>query len=174
MATELDVLIADEATSPLDVSVRAAIVELFREVQMRHGVAYVFISHDLGLVRTIANRVIVLDAGQIMEQGPTGRMYEPPFHPYTEALMSAIPVPASSAKRAPIPLRSPASQTTVDLKGCPFHPCCPRKIGAICEEQAPPWRAATDGHGIRCHIPLDELASSQQTVPSAEPAFEPS
>ena len=116
------------------------------------------ISHDLGLVRYIADHVAVMYLGRIMEAGPVARVFAPPFHPYTEALLAAAPVAdpdhAAPAIRLGADLPNPADPP----RGCPFHTRCPRKIGAICETERPPERHGPEQHRIACHIPMPEFA----------------
>ena len=151
-------VIADEPVSALDVSVRAAVVELLLDLQRARGTTLVVISHDLGLVRYIADHVAVMYLGRIMEAGPVARVFAPPFHPYTEALLAAAPVAdpdhAAPAIRLGADLPNPADPP----RGCPFHTRCPRKIGAICETERPPERHGPEQHRIACHIPMPEFA----------------
>lgn len=157
-AAEPGILVADEPVSALDVSVQAAIVNLLLDIQRNKGTTIVFISHDLALVRHLADRALVMYLGKIMEIGPVDRLFEPPYHPYTEALLSAVPIADPSALQQRIKLEGePPSPVNVP-KGCRFSPRCPRKLGPICSEEAPPAREAAPGHIIHCHIPLTELA----------------
>ncbi len=151
-----DVLIADEPVSALDVSVQAAILNLLAEIQDAQGMAMVFISHDLAVVRYLADTVAVMYRGRIMEYGPLDAVYARPHHPYTEALLSAAPGLDPSVAR--IRLRGSASDASPASTGCPFAPRCPRRLGALCESEAPPLQQAGGTHVIACHIPLDELA----------------
>ncbi len=162
-----DLVISDEATSALDVSVRAALLNLFNDLQARDGLAYLFVSHDLSAVRHVAHRVLVLYQGTVMEEGPTEAVFSAPHHPYTEALMSAIPVPDPNVPRSPIRLDGPAAGPDDAQTGCPFHTRCPRKIGDLCEREPPPWRRAGDGHHILCHIPIEDLAAAQRGAAGA-------
>jgi peptide/nickel transport system ATP-binding protein len=154
-----EVLIADEPTSALDVSVQAAIVNLLLGIQADGGTTMVFISHDLGLVRYIADHVVVMYLGRVMEVGPTAALYEPPFHPYTEALLSAVPSIDPGATSGRIRLEGEIPSRTHPPQGCRFATRCPRKVGAICDTDPPPLREAGDGHFIACHIPLERLRS---------------
>ncbi|MBI5669129.1 MAG: ABC transporter ATP-binding protein [Chloroflexi bacterium] len=154
-------VLCDEPISALDVSVQAAVLNLLRELQQERKVALLFISHDLNVVRYLADQVVVIYLGRVCESGPTEAIFNPPYHPYTEALVSAIPEAnpnaASHAIRLEGTVPSPANPPT----GCRFHTRCPRKIGAICETHEPPAQETGDGHTIYCHIPLDELAAMQ-------------
>ncbi|MBL8700754.1 MAG: ABC transporter ATP-binding protein [Alphaproteobacteria bacterium] len=153
-----DIVVADEPVSSLDVSVRAAIIELLLDLQRRHGTTLLLISHDLSLVRYVADRVVVMYLGRIMEAGTVDQVYAPPYHPYTEALLSAIPVPDPRLRRRRIRLDGELPSAIDPPRGCPFHTRCPRKLGAVCVDVPPPVQTTADGHRIDCHIPLAELA----------------
>ena len=154
------IVICDEPTSALDVSVQAAILNLLTDLQRREDVAYLFISHDLGVVRYLSDRIAVLYLGRVMEVGPAERVFSGPHHPYTEALLSAVPTLEAPA-RDRIRLEGEIPSAANPPSGCVFHTRCPRKIGAICETTEPPLAEAEAGHAIRCHIPLDELERLQ-------------
>ena len=150
-------VVADEPVSALDVSVSAAVTGLLMDIQRESETTLLFISHDLGVVQYLADRVVVMYLGSIMEQGATEQVFSPPYHPYTEALLSAVPIADTSVKKKHIILEGALPSVLDPPKGCPFHTRCPRKIGAICEETPPPAVSAESGHLIACHIPLDEL-----------------
>jgi peptide/nickel transport system ATP-binding protein len=150
-------LIADEPVSALDVSVQAAIVNLLLQIQAEHGTTMLFISHDLALVRHLSDHVMVMYLGKIMEMGPVGAIFAPPYHPYTEALLSAIPVPDPSDQRKRIRLEGETPSPINLPKGCRFAGRCPRKIGTICDTEPPPQQRAGEHHVIACHIPINEL-----------------
>jgi peptide/nickel transport system ATP-binding protein len=160
LATRPDLLICDEAVSALDVSVQAAVLNLLRDLRRDLGIAYLFISHDIGVIAHIADRIAVMYRGGIVEDGPAAAVLDPPWHPYTEALLSAVPVigdrgrAASRIRLAGDPGDTPASA------GCRFAARCPRKLGPICDAQVPPWQQAGAAHRIACHIPLDQLAGT--------------
>ncbi len=154
------IVICDEPTSALDVSVQAAILNLLTDLQRREDVAYLFISHDLGVVRYLSDRIAVLYLGRVMEVGPAERVFSGPHHPYTEALLSAVPTLEAPARER-IRLEGEIPSAAKPPSGCVFHTRCPRKIGAICETTEPPLAEAEAGHAIRCHIPLDELERLQ-------------
>jgi peptide/nickel transport system ATP-binding protein len=162
------IVICDEPTSALDVSVQAAILNLLTDLQRREDVAYLFISHDLGVVRYLADRIVVLYLGRVMEVGPAARVFGGPQHPYTEALLSAVPT-LDDLDRLRIRLEGEIPSAADPPTGCPFQTRCPRKIGEICETTEPELREEEAGHGIRCHIPLAELRRLQADG-SAEPA----
>ncbi len=144
------VVVCDEPTSALDVSVQAAILNLLTDLQARQGVSYLFISHDLAVVRHLADRVAVLYLGRLMQVGPAEAVFGAARHPYTEALLSAAGEGRIRlAGEPPSPLAPPS--------GCVFHTRCPRKLGPVCEIEEPPL-AEADGNAIRCHIPREALA----------------
>jgi peptide/nickel transport system ATP-binding protein len=157
-ASQPDLLLFDESVSALDVSVQAAILNLLSDLQTEGQTAYLFISHDLSVVSYLADDVAVMYLGQVVEAGPTERIFQPPHHPYTEALLSAIPVLDPASDRARIHLQGEIPSAAAMPGGCRFHTRCPRYLGDLCAQQEPPWQDAGDGHWIRCHIPADELA----------------
>jgi peptide/nickel transport system ATP-binding protein len=156
-----ELVVCDEPVSDLDVSVQAAILELLRDLQRRSGIAYLFISHDLGVVRYLADRIGVLYLGTLVEQGDAAAVFEPPHHPYTEALLSAVPALAFDEPRARIELTGPPPSASAPPSGCPFHTRCPRYLGPVCRDETPPWQHDGDAHAYRCHIPPDELRAAQ-------------
>jgi peptide/nickel transport system ATP-binding protein len=155
-AGEPRLVVCDEPTSALDVSVQAAILNLLADLQARLGVGYLFISHDLGVVRYLADRIAVLYLGRLMQLADAETLFAGPHHPYTEALLSAIP---DIAGRQPARIRlSGEIPSAVDPpSGCVFHSRCPRRLGPICDETEPPLQAAGPGNQLRCHIPADAL-----------------
>jgi peptide/nickel transport system ATP-binding protein len=166
-SSDLDVIVADEPVSALDVSVQAAIINLLNELQREREATLVFISHDLAVVRYIADRVAVMYLGRVVEYGPVTRVFEPPFHPYTEALLSAAPEPDPESQRQRIILEGNVPSPTDMPKGCPFATRCPRKVGPICDDVPPPEQEGADGHRIACHIPIDELTRlAREGVPA--------
>ena len=154
------VVVCDEPTSALDVSVQAAILNLLADMQIAEGVTYVFISHDLGVVRYISDRIAVLYLGRLMEVGPAEAVYAGPHHPYTEALLSAVPT-TEGEPRARIRLEGEIPSAADPPSGCVFHTRCPRFLGEICVTEEPPLAEVEDGHLMRCHIPIDELRRLQ-------------
>jgi peptide/nickel transport system ATP-binding protein len=160
------VVLCDEPTSALDVSVQAAILNLLAELQSEEGVTYLFISHDLGVVRYISDRIAVLYLGRLMELGDAETVFNPPHHPYTEALLSAVPT-LGDDERPRIRLEGEIPSAAEPPSGCVFHTRCPRYLGPICEEEEPPLEEAEPGHFKRCHIPIDELRGLQATPPPA-------
>lgn len=160
-AANPDLLLLDESVSGLDVSVQAAILNLLGTLQLEHRNAYLFISHDLAVVGYLADDIAVIYLGHLMEVGPTRRVLEPPYHPYTEALLSAVPVLDPNAPDMGVRLEGEVPSPLNIPSGCRFHTRCPRFLGDICVQQEPPWREGEDGHRIYCHIPLDELTAVQ-------------
>jgi peptide/nickel transport system ATP-binding protein len=161
------IVLCDEPTSALDVSVQAAILNLLAELQSDQGVTYLFISHDLGVVRYISDRIAVLYLGRLMELGDAETVFSPPHHPYTEALLSAVPT-IEGAERPRIRLEGEIPSAAEPPSGCVFHTRCPRKIGPICEQEEPPLAEVERGHFMRCHIPLEELRVLQATPPKTQ------
>jgi len=161
LAGDPDVIVADEPVSALDVSVQAAVINLLNEIQAAHGATLVFISHDLGVVRYLADHVAVMYLGTVAEVGRVERVFAPPYHPYTEALLSAVPVPDPDAAVARILLEGPVPRADEIPRGCPFATRCPRRIGAICDDTPPPVQQLAADHRIACHIPGAELQRLQ-------------
>jgi peptide/nickel transport system ATP-binding protein len=157
-------VVCDEPTSALDVSVQAAILNLLVDLQSGIGTSYVFISHDLGVVRYLSDRIAVLYLGRLMELGPAETVFDPPHHPYTEALLSAVPT-LEGEQRERIDLEGDIPSAADPPSGCVFHTRCPRKLGEICEIEEPPLAEVEPEHFMRCHIPLEELRVLQQTHP---------
>ncbi len=162
-------VICDEPTSALDVSVQAAILNLLVELQAEKRVAYIFISHDLGVVRYISDRIAVLYLGRLQELGPAEVVFAGPHHPYTEALLSAVPT-IDGGGRERIRLTGDIPSAASPPSGCVFHTRCPRKLGAICEQEEPPLLEVEEGHSMRCHIPIEELRRLQAKEPQETPA----
>ena len=161
LAGNPNVIVADEPVSALDVSVQAAIVNLLSELQADRRATLVFISHDLSVVRYLADHVAVMYLGKIVEFGPVEAVFSPPYHPYTEALLSAVPIPDPEAQRPRIVLEGPLPSAAEVPAGCPFSTRCPRKVGAICDDTPPPEQVLGRSHRIACHIPADELSRLQ-------------
>jgi peptide/nickel transport system ATP-binding protein len=154
-------VIADEPTSALDVSVQAVILNLLKDLRAREGASYVIISHDLEVISYVADWIVVMYLGEIVEQGTMADVYQAPSHPYTEALLSAIPLPDPTQRQGRIRLEGDVPSPRNKPSGCPFHPRCPRYIGDICKTDAPPVRVTGDGHQIRCHHDVETLTELQ-------------
>ena len=153
-------IIADEPMSALDVSVQAAISELLMNLQRQSKTTMVFISHDLSVVRYLADRVIVMYLGHIVEQGATEQIFMPPFHPYTEALLSAIPIADAKVRKRIVVLEGEIPSALSPPTGCPFQTRCGWKAkvtGNLCEREVPPMRTLGEGHTIKCHLPDETL-----------------
>ncbi len=163
-ASNPDLIICDEPVSALDVSVQSAVLNLLARLQDDNGTSYLFISHDLAVVGYLADYLAVMYLGQLFEVGSADELFNPPYHPYTEALVSAIPVASPEIKENRILLNNSVPSAQNVPSGCRFHTRCPRKIGAICEEEVPPWVSDKEGHHIRCHIPIDELREMQESL----------
>jgi peptide/nickel transport system ATP-binding protein len=154
------IVVCDEPTSALDVSVQAAILNLLADLQAKEQVTYLFISHDLGLVRYLSDRIVVLYLGRVMEVGPAERVFSGPHHPYTEALLSAVP--SLDGARERIRLTGEIPSASAPPSGCVFHTRCPRRLpSGICETTEPPLAEAEPGHLMSCHIPIDVLVNLQ-------------
>jgi peptide/nickel transport system ATP-binding protein len=161
-ASEPDLLIADEPVSSLDVSVQASLLNLLNELQAEKAGSYLFISHDLAVVGYLADTIAVIYLGQLMEVGAADELFDPPYHPYTEALLSAIPLIDPLARQEQIRLSGEVPSPVDAPGGCPFHTRCPRFLGDICVEQRPPWRTTRGGKRLYCHIPIEDLEASQK------------
>ena len=164
------VVVADEPVSALDVSVQAAVTALLTDIQRRKRTTMVFISHDLSVVRYLADRIVVMYLGRIMEQGTTEQVFSPPYHPYTEALLSAVPIADTSIKKKHIVLTGELPSPMNPPPGCPFQTRCPRKIGSICETELPPVQEFASGHKIMCHMQADDLRKMEPVFAMARKA----
>jgi peptide/nickel transport system ATP-binding protein len=163
-AGEPRVVVCDEPTSALDVSVQAAILNLLAELQSDRGVSYLFISHDLAVVRYLSDRIAVLYLGRVMELADAETVFHAPHHPYTEALLSAVPE-ADGAERKRIRLEGEIPSHADPPSGCVFHTRCPRFIGDVCVNEEPALREVEPGHLWRCHHEVDVLRDLQKTTP---------
>jgi peptide/nickel transport system ATP-binding protein len=170
LASRPDLIICDEPVSALDVSVQAAVINLLLEIQKIHGSSMIFIAHDLSVVRYFSDEIAVMYLGQIVEVGPADAIYSPPYHPYTEALLSAVPIPDPDAEQKEIRLSGNVPSALNPPSGCRFHTRCPRRQemlsdgGAVCETETPPWRTTQKGHRILCHIPVEKLRRVEPVV----------
>ena len=169
LASRPDLVLCDEPVSALDVSVQAAVLNLLIEVQQTYDTTLIFIAHDLGVVRFFSDAIAVMYLGQIMEIGSSEAIYALPYHPYTEALLSAIPIPDPSVKQSTIRLEGNVPSAINPPSGCRFHTRCPRRHllpegGKICETTLPEWQDNGNGHRIFCHIPLETLNTFEPVV----------
>jgi peptide/nickel transport system ATP-binding protein len=163
-ATQPDLLVLDESVSGLDVSVQATVLNLLGSLQLEHGSAYLFISHDLAVVSYLADEIAVMYLGQLMEMGRAQDVLTPPYHPYTEALLSAIPSLDPTRQKPRVALHGEVPSPVNVPGGCRFHTRCPRFLGNICRDQEPPWQVDASGKRIYCHIPLSELKREQEPM----------
>ncbi len=169
LASRPDLVLCDEPVSALDVSVQAAILNLLLEIQEEYGTTMVFIAHDLSVVRFFSDDVAVMYLGQIMEIGPAEAIFAPPYHPYTEALLSAVPIPYPTAQQKRIRLEGSVPSAIDPPSGCRFHTRCLRRHlmpdgGVACATETPPWRDFGDGHRIFCHLPEETLAGLEPEI----------
>jgi len=161
------VVVADEPVSALDVSVQAAVTELLMDIQRESKTTMLFISHDLSVVRYIADRVVVMYLGHVLEKGPTERIFQPPYHPYTEALLSAIPIADTSVKKKHIVLEGEIPSALNPPSGCPFQTRCrwkPRVPDNLCEREVPPMQEVQPDDWIKCHLSKEVLAEMEPVI----------
>ena len=158
-AAKPDIILCDEVTSALDVSVQAAVLNLLQELKEDFGTTYIFVSHDLAVVRAISDRVAVLYQGRLCEIGPSKNVYQLPSHPYTEVLLGAVLEPDPDVK--PKLVAEDIVEEKPPEKGCSFQGRCPRILGDICKNEVPPWQIGENGNSIRCHIKVEDLKKQQ-------------
>lgn len=168
LASRPDLIICDEPVSALDVSVQAAVINLLLEIQQVFGSSMIFIAHDLSVVRYFSDDIAVMYLGQIVEVGPAESIYSPPYHPYTEALLSAVPIPDPDAEQKEIRLSGNVPSALDPPSGCRFHTRCPRRNmlpdnGKVCKT-TPPWRNSDNGHRILCHIDIADLKRVEPVI----------
>ena len=151
LAVDPSLIIGDEPVSALDVSIQAQILNLLEELQKDLGLTYVIIAHDLSVIRHISNRIAVMYLGKIVETASSDELNENPLHPYTQALLSAIPIPEPGRRRERIILSGDVPSPIDPPTGCRFHPRCPRRFEP-CDRLEPEYKAASDGHMVACHL----------------------
>ena len=151
LAVEPKLIVCDEPVSALDVSVQAQIVNLLMDLQQQHGLAYLFIAHDLAVVEHISHRIMVMYLGRVVEMAESKQLVRAPRHPYTKALLSAVPVVDPDSKRQRIMLPGDVPSPIAPPPGCTFHPRCPVKE-ARCEQEIPALREVEPGHWVSCHL----------------------
>jgi oligopeptide transport system ATP-binding protein len=174
LATEPSFVVADEPVSALDVSIQAQIVNLLKDLQDELGLSFLFVSHDLGVVRFMSHRIAVMYLGRIVEIAPADAIWQSPKHPYTQALLSAIPSLDPAAKSARIVPTGDVPSPIAPPPGCPFHPRCPIAQPGLCDRERPPLEPKADGHLAACHLaPRDltprDLAPHAHTASLATP-----
>jgi oligopeptide/dipeptide ABC transporter ATP-binding protein len=171
LALNPSLIIADEPVSALDVSIRSQVLNLMEDLQEKYGLTYLFISHDLSVVEHISDRVAVMYLGKIVEIGSKQDIYERPLHPYTEALLSAVPIPDPKARRKRIILKGDVPSPIDPPSGCRFHPRCWLKI-PVCTAVVPPLHDVGGGHSAACHVrapafPEKELEAMMKVAPKS-------
>ncbi|MCO4848676.1 MAG: ABC transporter ATP-binding protein, partial [Yoonia sp.] len=166
-AGDARIVVADEPVSALDVSVQAAVTDLLMEIQREHKTTLLFISHDLSIVRYLADRVMVMYLGHVVELGSTDQVFSPPYHPYTEALLSAVPIADTSVQKKHIVLEGDIPSAMNPPSGCPFQTRCGWKskvAGGLCEKEVPPLRILAEGHQVKCHLSDADLAGMEPVI----------
>ncbi|MBA3909244.1 MAG: ABC transporter ATP-binding protein [Rhodobacter sp.] len=161
------VVVADEPVSALDVSVQAAVTDLLMDIQRENGTTLLFISHDLSIVRYLSDRVMVMYLGHVVEMGTTDQVFQPPYHPYTEALLSAVPIADTKVERKRIVLEGDIPSAMNPPPGCPFQTRCRWKSkvpGNRCETEMPGVRTLAGGHQIKCHLSTEVLQQMEPVI----------
>ncbi len=161
------IVVADEPVSALDVSVQAAVTDLLMEIQRDEKTTLLFISHDLSIVRYLSDRVLVMYLGHVVELGDTDQVFSPPYHPYTEALLSAVPIADTSVKKKHVVLEGDIPSAMNPPPGCPFQTRCNWKVNVpdgLCDREVPPMRTMADGHEIKCHLSEADFASMEPVI----------
>ena len=173
LAAQPEVIVCDEAVSSLDVSVQAQIVNLLRELQVEEGLAFVFVAHDLAVVRQISHEVAVMYLGQVVEQGPRDVLYADPLHPYTRALLDAVPTPEPGADDDRVPLQGDLPSPSAPPAGCRFHTRCPLAVPGVCDTDVPALRTAGPDRRVACHLVEVDADGARLVADHRAPTVEP-
>jgi peptide/nickel transport system ATP-binding protein len=163
-AADPSLIVLDEPVSSLDVSVQASILNLLEDLCEEYGTSYLLISHDLSVIETICDRVAVMYLGEIIETGSTEQIFDPPYHPYTRALLSSVPTLDPHEEKSRIRLEGDVPDARNPPSGCSFNTRCPQKVGEVCETDDPELDERGDGHCISCHLSDDEMSDPLNTT----------